>query len=37
VDVCPENTLRFSREYELAFFSRWDGVIDLMKRLEESK
>ncbi|MBI5585915.1 MAG: NADH-quinone oxidoreductase subunit I [Deltaproteobacteria bacterium] len=37
VDICPEQTLRFSQEYELAFPSRWDGVIDIMKRLEESR
>src|SRR4030042_6011485 len=37
VDVCPEKTLTFSHEYELAYLSRWDGVIDIMQRLEESK
>jgi NADH-quinone oxidoreductase subunit I len=37
VDVCPEKTLTFSHEFELAYFSRWDGVIDIMKRLEESR
>jgi NADH-quinone oxidoreductase subunit I len=33
---CPTQTLQFSAEYELAHFSRWDGVIDLIRRLEES-
>ena len=37
VDVCPEKTLTFSHEYELAFHSRWDGVIDTMRRLEEKQ
>jgi NADH-quinone oxidoreductase subunit I len=37
VDVCPEKTLTFSHEYELACLSRWDGVIDIMKRLEERR
>jgi NADH-quinone oxidoreductase subunit I len=35
VDVCPEQTLKFSSEYELVYYSRWDTVIDLMRRLEE--
>jgi len=35
VDVCPEQTLKFSREYELVFYQRWDTVIDIMQRLEE--
>ncbi|MCJ7833620.1 MAG: hypothetical protein MUQ20_04460 [Deltaproteobacteria bacterium] len=35
VDVCPEQTLKFSREYELVFYTRWDTVIDIMHRLEE--
>lgn len=37
VDVCPEKTLTFSHEYELAYLSRWDGVIDIMRRLEERR
>ncbi len=35
VDVCPEQTLKFSSEYELVFYQRWDTVIDIMQRLEE--
>jgi NADH-quinone oxidoreductase subunit I len=35
VDVCPEQTLKFSHEYELVYYSRWETVIDLMRRLEE--
>ncbi|MDY6910284.1 MAG: NADH-quinone oxidoreductase subunit I [Thermodesulfobacteriota bacterium] len=34
VESCPTQTLKFSREYELEGDSRWDGVIDLMERLE---
>ncbi|MCE5243868.1 MAG: NADH-quinone oxidoreductase subunit I [Syntrophobacteraceae bacterium] len=37
VESCPTKTLRFSREYELAGTSRYDGVIDLMARLEQQK
>ncbi len=37
VEVCPTKTLKFSREYELEGLSRWDGVIDLMARLEETR
>lgn len=37
VEVCPTKTLKFSKEYELEGGSRWDGVIDLMARLEESQ
>ncbi|MDH3773420.1 MAG: 4Fe-4S binding protein, partial [Deltaproteobacteria bacterium] len=33
---CPTQTLKFSGEYELAHYSRWDGVVDLIQRLEES-
>jgi NADH-quinone oxidoreductase subunit I len=36
VDICPEKTLTFSKEYELAYRSRWEGVVDIMKRLKES-
>ena len=34
VDVCPEYTLQFSKEYEYVFYSRWDTVIDIKGRLE---
>jgi NADH-quinone oxidoreductase subunit I len=37
VDYCPEQTLRFSKEYELVFYSRWDTVIDIMGRLKENR
>ena len=37
VDYCPEQTLQFSKEYELVFYSRWDTVIDIMNRLKESR
>lgn len=37
VESCPTQTLRFSREYELEGDSRWDGVIDLMERLEDGR
>jgi NADH-quinone oxidoreductase subunit I len=33
---CPTNTLKFSKEYELAHECRWEGVVDLVRRLEES-
>ena len=35
VECCPTETLRFSTEYQLASDSRWDGVFDLMARLEQ--
>jgi len=35
VDACPTGALRFSKEFELASRSRWDGVIDLVARFEE--
>lgn len=37
VEVCPTKTLKFSREYALVGESRWDGVYDLMERLERTK
>ncbi len=36
VTNCPTSTLAFSREYELAHACRWEGVVDLLHRLEES-
>lgn len=33
---CPTRTLKFSTEYEMAHACRWEGVVDLMQRLEES-
>jgi NADH-quinone oxidoreductase subunit I len=36
VENCPTRTLRFSEEYELAHECRWEGVVDLVQRLEES-
>jgi formate hydrogenlyase subunit 6/NADH:ubiquinone oxidoreductase subunit I len=33
VEVCPENALRFSYEYEQAYTSRYGPVVDLMARL----
>lgn len=37
VEVCPTETLKYSMEYELVGETRWDGVIDLMERLEEQR
>lgn len=37
VECCPTATLKFSTEYELEGETRWDGVIDLMQRLEDSR
>lgn len=37
VDVCPMNALRHSMEYELAHYSRWDSVIDLIARFKEQQ
>ncbi len=37
VESCPTQTLKFSTEYELASDSRWDGVVDLVLRMEESR
>lgn len=36
VEVCPTTALAFSREYELAGFSRDEFRYDLLKRLEET-
>jgi NADH-quinone oxidoreductase subunit I len=33
VEVCPEKALRFSREYDQAWPSRYGSVMDLMARL----
>ena len=35
VECCPTQTLQYSNEYQLEGVSRWDGVFDLMARLEE--
>ena len=32
VDACPVDALKFSREFDLAGYSRWEGVLDLMGR-----
>ncbi len=37
VESCPTETLQFSREYEMEGENRWDGVIDLIQRLEEER
>ena len=37
VDCCPTQTLQYSTEYQMEGESRWDGVIDLMARLEDQK
>jgi NADH-quinone oxidoreductase subunit I len=34
VDICPVGAIVFSKEFELASGSRWDGVIDLVARFE---
>jgi len=34
VECCPTQTLQYSNEYQLEWSSRWDGVLDLMARLE---
>lgn len=36
VDGCPEKALRYSREYEQAFVSRYQTVVDLLARLQGS-
>ena len=36
VTNCPTKTLQFSDEYEMAHYYRWEGVVDLIRRLEES-
>jgi|MudIll2142460700_1097286.scaffolds.fasta_scaffold17015_4 NADH-quinone oxidoreductase subunit I len=33
---CPTKTLKFSNEYELAHVCRWEGVVDLIRRVEAS-
>ncbi len=33
---CPTETLTFSGEYEMAHYCRWEGVVDLVQRLEAS-
>ena len=33
---CPTKTLKFSQEFELAHVCRWESVVDLVRRLEES-
>ncbi len=35
VESCPTQTLQYSREYQMEGESRWDGVLDLIARLEE--
>lgn len=37
VESCPTQTLQYSKEYELVGGTRWDAVVDLIERLEESK
>lgn len=37
VESCPTQTLQYSKEYQMESLSRWEGVLDLMARLEESK
>jgi NADH-quinone oxidoreductase subunit I len=37
VEICPTQTLQYSKEYEMEGGSRWDGVLDLMARLKESR
>ena len=32
---CPTHTLRFSKEYEMAHECRWEGVVDLIRRIGE--
>lgn len=34
VDACPVEALEFSMSYDMASYSRWDGVIDLVGRFE---
>jgi NADH-quinone oxidoreductase subunit I len=35
VDACPVGAITFSKDFELASLSRWDGVIDLVARFGE--
>jgi NADH-quinone oxidoreductase chain I len=37
VEVCPASALEFSREYNLAAFSKEEFHFDILKRLEERK
>lgn len=37
VDVCPVDALRHSMAYDLAFYSRWDNVIELVARFKEQQ
>jgi NADH-quinone oxidoreductase subunit I len=37
VECCPTQTLKYSTEYQLEEETRWDGVYDLMARLEERR
>lgn len=37
VEACPTQTLQYSKEYQMETESRWDGVLDLIARLEQSK
>lgn len=36
VTNCPTRTLKFSAVYEPAHYCRWEGVVDLVRRLEVS-
>ena len=33
---CPTKTLTFSKEYEMAHACRWEGVVDLIRRIGEA-
>lgn len=37
VEACPTQTLKYSQEYQLEGESRWDGVLDLLARLEDQR
>jgi NADH-quinone oxidoreductase subunit I len=37
VDICPTETLQYSREFQMAGENRWDGVIDLIARIEKKE
>jgi len=37
VECCPTQTLQFSKEYQMEGASRWDGVLDLVARLNREK
>ncbi|MBF0552622.1 MAG: 4Fe-4S binding protein [Deltaproteobacteria bacterium] len=34
---CPVEALKFSNEYEMAYECRWGGVVDLIKRWEDTR